>query len=94
MGSPALTVPTGAGGRLIGLPTEEIKMHLRVRLDELLPTKTAARTLPQALARLESGEAEQLVLTTRSQPRAVLITVERYEQLLGDRGGQARGLAA
>ena len=55
-------------------------MHLRVRLDELLPTKTAARTLPQALARLESGEAEQLILTTRSQPRAVLITVERYEQ--------------
>lgn len=30
-------------------------MHLRVRLDELLPTKAAARTLPQALARLESG---------------------------------------
>jgi hypothetical protein len=57
-------------------------MNLRVRLDELLPTKTAARALPQALARLESGDAEQLVLTTRNQPRAVLITVQRYEKLL------------
>lgn len=85
---------TGVGGKLVGLPTEQIKMHLRVRLDELLPTKTAARTLPQALARLESEEAEQLILTTRSQPRAVLITVERYEQLLGHRSGQATGLAA
>jgi hypothetical protein len=79
---------------LVRLPTEEIKMHLRVRLDELLPTKIAARTLPQALARLESGDAEQLVLTTRNQPRAVLITVERYEQLLGARGAEATGLAA
>lgn len=69
-------------------------MHLRVRLDELLPTKTAARTLPQALARLESGDAEQLILTTRSQPRAVLITVERYEQLLGARSVEVSGLAA
>ena len=58
-------------------------MSLRVKLDELLPTKTAARTLPRALARLESGDAEHLVLTTRNQPRAVLITLERYEALLG-----------
>jgi PHD/YefM family antitoxin component YafN of YafNO toxin-antitoxin module len=57
-------------------------VSLRVKLDELLPTKTAARTLPQALARLESGDAEHLVLTTRNQPRAVLITLERYEALL------------
>lgn len=57
-------------------------MTLRVRLDELLPTKAAARALPQALARLENGDAEHLVLTTRNQPRAVLITVERYERLL------------
>jgi PHD/YefM family antitoxin component YafN of YafNO toxin-antitoxin module len=69
-------------------------MNLRVRLDELLPTKTAARTLPQALARLESGDAEQLVLTTRNQPRAVLITVERYEQLLSARENEPGRLAA
>jgi hypothetical protein len=69
-------------------------MHLRVRLDELLPTKIAARTLPRALTRLESGEAEHLVLTTRNQPRAVLITVERYEQLLGYRADHSNRLAA
>jgi prevent-host-death family protein len=59
-------------------------MSLRVRLDELLPAKTAARKLPQALQRLETGDAQQLVITNRNEPRAVLITVERYEQLLGD----------
>jgi hypothetical protein len=69
-------------------------MNLRVRLDELLPTKTAARTLPQAIARLERGEAEHLVLTTRNQPRAVLITVERYEQLLSTPAGLSGKLAA
>jgi PHD/YefM family antitoxin component YafN of YafNO toxin-antitoxin module len=57
-------------------------MKLRVGLDEILPSKTAARELPQALERLESGEAEQLIITRRSVPRAVLITLERYEQLL------------
>ena len=87
-------VMTGSGSRLAELPTEETEMHLRVKLDELLPTKTAARTLPQALARLESGDAEQLILTTRSQPRAVLITIERYEQLLDARCGQVAPLAA
>lgn len=57
-------------------------MSLRVRLDELLPAKTAARELPRALNRLQSGEAEHLVITNRNEPRAVLITVARYEQLL------------
>jgi prevent-host-death family protein len=45
--------------------------------------RVAARELPQALRRLESGEAEQLVITNRNEPRAVLVTVERYERLLG-----------
>lgn len=62
-------------------------MDLRVRLDELLPAKTAARALPQALRRLETGDVEQLVITNRNEPRAVLITLERYEELLlGQRG--------
>jgi PHD/YefM family antitoxin component YafN of YafNO toxin-antitoxin module len=55
---------------------------LRVRLDEILPSRAAARELPQALDRLEAGEAEQLVIARRNEPRAVLITVERYQQLL------------
>jgi prevent-host-death family protein len=57
-------------------------MTLRVRLDEIIATKEAARTLPSALERLDSGDADQIVITRRNAPRAVLITVERYEQLL------------
>ncbi len=57
-------------------------MPLRVRLDELLPSKAAARELPRALRRLETGEAAHLVITSRNEPRAVLITVRRYEELL------------
>ena len=57
-------------------------MALRVRLDEIIATKEAARTLPSALERLDSGDADQLVITRRNAPRAVLITVERYEELL------------
>lgn len=57
-------------------------MKLRVALDELLPAKAAARELPQALDRLESGEVEQLVITRRNEPRAALVSVERYEELL------------
>jgi prevent-host-death family protein len=58
-------------------------MSLHVRLDELLPAKTAARELPQALRRLQTGDAQQLVITNRNEPRAVLITIQRYEELLG-----------
>ena len=57
-------------------------MAMRVRLDEIIATKEAARTLPSALERLDSGDADQLVITRRNTPRAVLITVECYEQLL------------
>ena len=57
-------------------------MPLRVRLDELLPSKAAARELPRALRRLETGDADHLVITSRNEPRAVLITVRRYEELL------------
>jgi PHD/YefM family antitoxin component YafN of YafNO toxin-antitoxin module len=59
---------------------------MKIRLDELLPVKEAARTLPSQLDRLESGEADQLVLTRRNQARAVLVTVERFEQLLEQQG--------
>lgn len=55
---------------------------LRVKLSEILATKEAARTLPQVLDRLDRGEAEHVVITRRTAPRAVLITVQRYEELL------------
>lgn len=57
-------------------------MTLRVRLDEILATKEAARTLPAVLDRLERGDAEHVVITRRNTPRAVVITVQRYEELL------------
>jgi PHD/YefM family antitoxin component YafN of YafNO toxin-antitoxin module len=64
-------------------------MEIRVRLDELLPSKEAARELPRALDRLEGGQAEQLVITRRNEPRAVLITIDRYQQLLATEGRAA-----
>jgi hypothetical protein len=57
-------------------------MEFRVRLDEIVPSKAAARGLPREISRLEKGEVQQLVLTTRNAPRAVLITVDRYDELL------------
>jgi PHD/YefM family antitoxin component YafN of YafNO toxin-antitoxin module len=57
-------------------------MEFRVRLDEIVPTKQAARALPKELERLERGEVDQLVLTTRNTPRAVLLTVERFDELI------------
>lgn len=69
-------------------------MTLRVRLDELLPIKTAAQGLPAALRRLDAGEAQQLVITRRNAPCAVLITVERYEALLAEAGAAEPARAA
>lgn len=57
-------------------------MDFRVRLDEIVPSKQAARALPKELGRLERGEVDQLVLTTRNTPRAVLLTVERFDELI------------
>jgi PHD/YefM family antitoxin component YafN of YafNO toxin-antitoxin module len=71
-------------------------MQFRVRLDEIVPTKQAARALPKELGRLERGEVDQLVLTTRNTPRAVLVTVERFDELTrNERGAEGeRRLAA
>lgn len=57
-------------------------MRFRVRLDEIVPTKQAARALPKELDRLERGEVDQLVLTTRNAPRAVIVSVDRFDQLI------------
>jgi prevent-host-death family protein len=56
--------------------------RLRVSLDEIVPIKQAVRALPRALDRLERSETAHLVITRRNQPRAVLISLERYELLL------------
>lgn len=57
-------------------------MSLRVALDDLLPVKQAARSLPASIGRLESGTSSLLVLTRRSRPVAVMVSVARYEELL------------
>jgi prevent-host-death family protein len=57
-------------------------MELRVGLDELLPIKEASRSLAQAVERLERKEADQLVITKRSKPSAVILGLSRYEALL------------
>jgi PHD/YefM family antitoxin component YafN of YafNO toxin-antitoxin module len=53
-----------------------------VTLSEILPVKMAARTLPRALDQLEQEEAEHFLITRRSRPSAVLVTVDRYQALL------------
>jgi PHD/YefM family antitoxin component YafN of YafNO toxin-antitoxin module len=55
---------------------------LRVTFDEILPIKEAVRNLPRALERLDRDEAPHFVITRRNEPRAVLVAIARYEQLL------------
>lgn len=69
-------------------------MNFRVRLDEIVPAKQVARALPQQLDRLESGEVDQLVLTTRNNPRAVVVTVERFDELVRNQSPSEGRLAA
>lgn len=57
-------------------------MSLLVKLDQIVPAKEAARGLPRVLDRLDDPDVEQLVITTRNKPRAVLVSVERYEEML------------
>jgi Antitoxin Phd_YefM, type II toxin-antitoxin system len=57
-------------------------VKLRVTFDEILSIKEAVRGLPRALDSLASGDAGHFVITRRNEPRAVLLGVERYEELL------------
>lgn len=56
---------------------------MKFRLDQLVPVKEAAQTLPRLLRRLEAGEGP-LVLTKRGKPVAILKTLppgtEKEEQ--------------
>lgn len=56
--------------------------EIRVALDEILPIKEAARTLPRAVDRLERAETSHFVITRRSRPAAVLVALDRYRELL------------
>ena len=54
---------------------------VRVSNAELATVREAMRELHRLLAQLDQGELEKIVLTQRNQMRAVLITIERYNQL-------------
>lgn len=73
-------------GALDNLAPSDRRRHemaeLRVTFNEILPIKEAVRGLPRALDRLDREEAEHFVITRRNQPRAVLVGLERYEELL------------
>ena len=54
---------------------------VRVSNQELATVREAMRELHRLLAALEHGQLEKVVLTRRNQMRAVLITLERYNEL-------------
>lgn len=56
--------------------------NLKVSLDELLPVKTATRALSLYIDDVESGKHPHYVITRRGKPRAALIGMKRYEELL------------
>jgi PHD/YefM family antitoxin component YafN of YafNO toxin-antitoxin module len=58
--------------------------RLRVSNEELATVREAMRELGRLLEQLEEGQLEKVVLTQRNQMRAVLITVERYNELERD----------
>lgn len=58
--------------------------RLRVSNQELATVREAMRALGRLLDQLDDGELEKVVLTQRSQMRAVPITVERYSELERD----------
>jgi len=54
---------------------------IRVSNAELATVREAMRELGRLITQLEQGEVEKVVLTQRNQMRAVLITLERYNEL-------------
>jgi PHD/YefM family antitoxin component YafN of YafNO toxin-antitoxin module len=64
-------------------------MKLRPASDEVLPAKYFARDLAGALDRVQSGDIDHLVITRYGTYHGVLLSVERYEQLLSG-GARAR----
>lgn len=55
----------------------------RVALDQIVPIKTAARTLPTQIARLQSGDPAQLVITRHNEPLAVLLSWREFNRMNG-----------
>ena len=68
---------------------------IRFRTGELRTVREAMARLRSLLTKLEEGEVERLVLTQRNRIRAVVVSVERWNQVeqgLAD-GGEAQASA-
>ena len=63
------------------VPMNDPIQSVRVSNAELATVREAMRELHRLLAQLDQGELEKVVLTQRNQMRAVLITLERYNEL-------------
>lgn len=73
-------------------------MELPIRANELLSIRSASRNLYDAVDRLQRNEASKFVLlNSRNEMQAVLLTPESYAALLQAHEGAAvdrRGMAA
>jgi len=55
--------------------------EIRIRADELRTVREAMRDLGSLLAALDEGEVEKLVLTQRNRLRAVVVSLERWNEV-------------
>jgi PHD/YefM family antitoxin component YafN of YafNO toxin-antitoxin module len=60
---------------------------VRVANDELATVREAMRELNRIIDALESGELEKVVLTHRNRMRAVVVSLERFSELVAAGGG-------
>src|SRR5450755_222569 len=75
------TDPSGPAPIVLTRMSEPLH-SVRVSNAELATVREAMRELHRLLAQRDRGELEKVVLTQRNQMRAVLITLERYNQLV------------
>jgi hypothetical protein len=59
---------------------ERVQLRVGGRLGQL--RREVQRSFPKVIERLDRGDAEKLVITSGNQMRAVLLTPERYSQLI------------
>ena len=56
--------------------------EISIRTDELLPARDASRALGKAIDQLISGETEKYVIVNRNNVQAVLLSIDRYAELI------------
>jgi prevent-host-death family protein len=50
--------------------------------DEFVSARDASRQLGKLIDRLEAGEVNKLIIVDRNRPRAVVLTIAAYEELV------------